>query len=114
MSPPETTVALQEARAEPAREVQVHTQHQEKLSEYYYCSTVGCGYMGSLEMQVVSAWARQRSEVERDMLQWKPLLGVYTETTTRCPGVTTEQEGCQGRLEAFPQGQNHPGEKTGA
>lgn len=93
MSPPETTVALQEARAEPAREVQVHTQHQEKLNEHYYCSTVGCGYMDSLEMEVVSAWARQQSEVERDMLQWKPLLGVYTETTARCPGVTTEQEG---------------------
>lgn len=54
--------------------------------------------MGSLETEVISAWARQGSEVERhatvDMLY---LLGAFTETTARCPGLTTEQEGWSGQ-----------------
>lgn len=64
MSSPETAIALQEARVEPAREAKVHNQHQEKRNETHYCSIAGHGHMGSLETEVVSAWARQGSEVE--------------------------------------------------
>lgn len=96
MLPPESAVALQEAQVEPGREVQVQTQYQEKQNESYYCSIVGCGHMGSLETEMLSAWARQGSEVERhatvDMLR---LLGASTETLL-------SRKGGQGRLEAFP------------
>lgn len=78
MSPPETAVALQEAQVEPAREVQVHTQHKEKLNESCYCSIVGCGHISSLETEVISAWARQGSVLERHAIVENP-AGAHTE-----------------------------------
>lgn len=108
MSSPETAVALQEAWVEPAREAKVHTQHQEKRNETHYCSIVGHGHMGSLETEVVSAWARQG-------LRWKPLLRAYTETTARSPGIPAEQEGWSGQAGGLStkKTQSYPG-STGA
>lgn len=68
MSSPETAVALQEAQVEPAREAQVHTQHQEKRNEAHYCSIVGHG-----------TWAA-----------WRQMWSLHGQG--RCPGVATEQE----------------------